>query len=90
MTEENKAVMLDSAGQARKPETLIDYMTKPDAPDIESGGASGKSAGKEDATPVVPDPNPPSRDATRFGGTKQIVYIDHADLYPFKGHPFEV
>ena len=60
------------------------------AANVSGGGVSGKSAGKEDTAPVVPDPPPPPRDATRPGETEQIVYIAHADLHPFKGHPFEV
>ena len=38
---------------------------------------------------VTPPPEPP-RDANRINETETIVYIDHADLHPFKGHPFKV
>jgi len=36
-----------------------------------------------------PAPEPP-KDATRSGEAETIVYIDHADLHPFKDHPFQV
>ena len=50
-----------------------------------------KSAGKEEvATPAEPESPHPPRDATRPGEAETIVYITHADLHPFKGHPFQV
>ena len=54
---------------------------------IVSGGNSGKSL---DTTPTVPDMPQPPRDATRPGEAETIVYINHADLHPFKGHPFQI
>ena len=51
-----------------------------------TGGKSEQTATKE-AAPVVPEP---PRDAKRPGGKETIVYIDHADLHPFKNHPFQV
>jgi len=37
-----------------------------------------------------PPPPEPPKDATRSGEAETIVYIDHADLHPFKDHPFQV
>ena len=53
------------------------------------GGTSGKSeqTATKEAAPVVPEP---PRAAKRPGGKETIVYIDHADLHPFKNHPFQV
>jgi len=53
------------------------------------GGVTGKDAGKKEPTPA-PEPPVPPRDATRPGETEKIVYIDHAELHPFKGHPFKI
>jgi len=39
--------------------------------------------------PVATMPEPP-RDATRPGEKETIVYIPHAELFPFKDHPFQV
>jgi len=38
---------------------------------------------------VAPEPEPP-RDANRINEKEAIVYIAHADLHPFKNHPFQV
>ena len=38
---------------------------------------------------VAPEPEPP-RDANRINEKETIVYIAHADLHPFKNHPFQV
>ena len=50
--------------------------------------------GKSPPTPATPEnvaPQPESpRDANRINETETIVYIDHADLHPFKNHPFHV
>jgi len=65
------------------------------------GGISGQSAGKSEKRPAptvsdshqppepLKQPGPP-RDATRPGETEQIVYITHAELFPFKNHPFQI
>jgi len=39
---------------------------------------------------VPSEPSASPRDATRPGATEKIVYISHAELHPFKGHPFKV
>ena len=39
---------------------------------------------------MTPEPPPPPRDATRPGEAETIVYINHDELHPFKGHPFQV
>ena len=63
---------------------------------VGGGGQSGQSADKTDTPPApaasenaAPVPEPP-RDATRPGEAETIVYIDHAELHPFKNHPFQV
>jgi len=54
----------------------------------DTAGGTGGSPEKEESAPE-PSPAPP-RDATRPGETEKIEYIKHADLHPFKGHPFQV
>ena len=56
------------------------------------GGASGKSAAKEAAPPVVPTPEQPPqpREAPRPNGKDEIVYLNLSELRPFKNHPFGV
>ena len=53
---------------------------------------TGTKAGKAEKAPEVkpPEPPPPPKDATRPGEKETIVYIDHAELHPFKNHPFKV
>ena len=53
------------------------------------GGISGSNAEVEAAPPVEQEAAPP-RDATRPGDTETVVYIPHAELHAFKGHPFLV
>ena len=38
----------------------------------------------------TPAPPEPPRDAKRPGAKETIVYIDHAELHPFKNHPFQI
>ena len=38
---------------------------------------------------ITPAPEPP-KDATRPGEKETIIYIDHAELHPFKNHPFKI
>jgi ParB/RepB/Spo0J family partition protein len=57
---------------------------------VSGGGISGGNTDKEDAAPVAPESPPPPRDATRPGETETIVYLNHDELHPFKGHPFQV
>jgi ParB-like chromosome segregation protein Spo0J len=64
---------------------------KPEKPKKAERGGRPPKGPKEEAAPVLEPPAPePPRDATRPGATEQIVYIDHADLFPFKNHPFQV
>ena len=51
------------------------------------GAVSGE---KPPETPKAPEPPSPPKDATRPGAQETIVYIDHAELFPFKNHPFQV
>ena len=44
---------------------------------------------EKSASEAPPEPTPP-RDATRYGEEEKIVFIDHAELHPFKDHPFLV
>jgi len=73
--------------QAKKPrEPRMPGETKTKGAAVVGGGA-----GKVDkAAEVKPEPPPPPRDATRPGPEETIVYIDHAELHPFKNHPFKV
>jgi ParB/RepB/Spo0J family partition protein len=54
------------------------------------GGISANSAVKEATSPPAPEPPEQPRDAIRHGQKETIVYIHHADLHPFKNHPFQV
>ena len=54
-------------------------------PDGSKKQDKGKTAPSE-----VTEPLPPPRDAARSGEEEKIVYIDHAELHPFKNHPFQV
>jgi ParB/RepB/Spo0J family partition protein len=49
------------------------------AAEVKNGGKPEQKQRKE-----------PPRDATRPGKAEKIVYIDHAELHPFKDHPFKV
>ena len=90
-----KADKSEKAADADKPEKPKRGGRPPkgdkEAANVE-GGASGQTAGKEEApaAPAEPEPPPAPRDATRPGSTEQIVYIVHAELHPFKSHPFQV
>ena len=60
-----------------------------------TGGANGKTGqapSKEEKPPAPAAPSipEPPKDATRPGEKETIVYIDHAELHPFKNHPFKV
>jgi ParB/RepB/Spo0J family partition protein len=75
--------------QAEKPEAATPEKKKRGGRPT-NGEKAVTAAAKEQAAPAEPAPPPPPRDATRPGDTETIVYIDHADLHPFKGHPFQV
>jgi ParB/RepB/Spo0J family partition protein len=64
--------------------------TKKDKTAPSVGGISGNNALKAEPAPATPEPPAPPRDATRPGETETIVYLTHAELFPFKGHPFGV
>jgi len=53
------------------------------------GGSAQTSPAKEEAPPA-PEQPPAPRDATRNGGTEQIVYLNLSELHTFKNHPFGV
>jgi len=56
------------------------------------GGKSGQSNKQEDTTlaPATAEPLAPQKDATRPGEMETIVYVAHAELFPFKNHPFQL
>ena len=54
---------------------------------IEKYGTPPENTKSAQDAPTVPEP---PRDATRPGEKETIVYIDHAELHPFKNHPFQV
>jgi hypothetical protein len=68
----------------------------PNAPKEDKEAAAvtkGGTSAKEEPAPevsAVPEPPPPPRDATRPGDKETVIYINHEDLHPFKGHPFKV
>ena len=59
---------------------------------IGGGSVSGKSAQqpKQETPPPAPVQPPEPREAPRPGEKEQIVYLNLAELYAFKDHPFEV
>ena len=83
----------DKKPEATKPKKAERAPRLPKGPkpekQVSGGGISGDNAGK-DAALAADEPPPAPRDATRPGAAESIVYIGHADLHPFKAHPFQV
>ena len=52
------------------------------------GGISGQN--EAPPSPVTSEPLTTPKDATRPGETETIIYIAHAELFPFNNHPFQV
>ena len=84
-----------SAGKSKK----APVTDKPDKPKkVEHPPRPAKSpskdkiAGKEDVTPapVEPEQPPAPRDASEGMEKEEIVYLNLAELHPFKNHPFGV
>lgn len=78
-----------------KPETPQKKEEQPKAEKVEKQPKAdpdkAKGTAKEEAPPSLAEPvPPPPKDATRPGEKETIVYINHADLHPFKDHPFQV
>jgi ParB/RepB/Spo0J family partition protein len=69
----------DKAAQSGKPPKTPKVPKGKQAAEVKSGGKPEQKQRKE-----------PPRDATRPGKAEKIVYIDHAELHPFKDHPFKV
>ena len=90
-TEQDKS---DHNAPDKKPQKAQRIPRLPKGPKEEkqagAGGASGKSAGKEKAALTTSEPQATQRDTTRPGEAEQVVHINHADLHPFKAHPFQV
>jgi len=87
----------DKAPEADKPKKAERSPRLPKGPKeekasatVSGGGTSGQNVGKDVTPATVPESPAPPRDATRPGETETIVYINHADLHPFKSHPFQV
>ena len=69
-----------------------DQKAEKQAATVGGGKASGKNSAKSELPPAPYETYPPPapRDATRPGGDETITYLQHDDLHPFKGHPFQV
>ncbi len=86
----SKAEKSEKAPEADKPKKA-ERAPRPAKEPKPEKGSSDKTAEKEaPAAPTSPEPPQQPREAPRPNGKEEIVYINLAELHPFKNHPFGV
>ena len=94
-TDASKKAEPQAGKGATKEKETTDIKGTPDKKEPTAPSAPAPTPDKQEPTApappenVAPEPEPP-RDATRINDKETIVYIAHADLHPFKNHPFQV
>ena len=87
-----KHIPVQNTGEAKKPQTQAKKDDLPGKSSTDVKPTPDKVEAPHPTAPpenVAPEPEPP-RDANRINEKETIVYISHADLHPFKNHPFQV